>query len=101
AALGELLILGFYAFKDARTPLFVNILGLVTRWSLLALLVRLLTSSHAILAVPLALTGAGLVEALLLGNLLYLRLRSKVKTDKAVPRLERRRPRHETKRKRH
>ncbi|TMC19147.1 MAG: murein biosynthesis integral membrane protein MurJ [Chloroflexi bacterium] len=90
----SLLVLSFYALKDARTPLLINILGLATRWSLIILLLRLLTGSHMILAIPLAAGGVGIVESLVLGSLLFIRLRSKVKTDKGMLRLERRRGQH-------
>jgi putative peptidoglycan lipid II flippase len=90
----SLLVLSFYALKDARTPLLINILGLATRWSLIILLLRLLTGSHMILAIPLAAGGAGIVETLVLGSLLFVRLRSKVKTDRGMLRLERRRSKH-------
>jgi len=90
----SLLVLSFYALKDARTPLLINILGLATRWSLIILLLRLLTGSHMILAIPLAAGGVGIVETLVLGSLLFIRLRSKVKTDSGMLRLERRRGQH-------
>ena len=90
----SLLILSFYALKDARTPLLTNILALATRWSLIVLLLRLLTGSHMILAIPLAAGGAGVVETVVLGSLLFIRLRSKVKTDRGMLRLERRRKQH-------
>jgi len=90
----SLLVLSFYALKDARTPLLINILGLATRWSLIILLLRLFTGSHMILAIPLAAGGVGIVETLVLGSLLFIRLRSKVKTDKGMLRLERRRGQH-------
>ena len=90
----SLLVLSFYALKDARTPLLINVLGLATRWSLIILLLRLLTGSHMILAIPLAAGGVGIVESLVLGSLLFIRLRSKVKTDKGMLRLERRRGQH-------
>ena len=90
----SLLVLSFYALKDARTPLLINILGLATRWSLIIVLLRLLTGSHMILAIPLAAGGVGIVETLVLGSLLFIRLRSKVKTDKGMLRLKRRRNQH-------
>lgn len=85
----SLLVLSFYALKDARTPLLTNILALATRWTLIILLLRLFTGSRMILAIPLAAGGAGIVETLVLGSLLFMRLRSKVKVDKGMLRLER------------
>jgi peptidoglycan biosynthesis protein MviN/MurJ (putative lipid II flippase) len=79
----------FYAMKDALTPLFTNIVALGIRWGLVALLVRTLTGTHLILSVPLAAAGAGIGETLLLSTILYFRLRSKVRTDKGMQRLER------------
>ena len=94
AIAASLLVLSFYALKDARTPLLTNILALATRWSLIVLLLRLLTGSHMILAIPLAAAGVGIVETVVLGSLLFVRLRSKVKTDRGMLRLERRRKQH-------
>jgi putative peptidoglycan lipid II flippase len=87
----SLLVLSFYALKDARTPLLTNILALATRWTLIILLLRLFTGSQMILAIPLAAGGAGIVETLVLGSFLFMRLRSKVKVDKGMLRLKRRR----------
>ena len=89
----SLLVLSFYALKDARTPLLTNILALATRWTLIILLLRLFTGSQMILAIPLAAGGAGIVETLVLGSFLFMRLRSKVKVDKGMLRLKRRRNR--------
>ena len=90
-AIAQLLVLGFYALKDARTPLGGDVLALAARWTLIYMLTRTLTGTHVILAVPLAAAGAGISEALLLGFLLFMRLRNKAKTDKGMQRLERRR----------
>jgi putative peptidoglycan lipid II flippase len=86
-ALSGLLIIVFYALKDARSPLFINILGLLTRWGLIILLLRLLSSSSTLLAIPLATAGVGVVESLLLGWLLYVRLTANVQADKGMQRL--------------
>ncbi len=88
-AVAGLLVIGFYALKDARTPMFVNILGFAIRWSLLVLFLKLFTGSHAVLAIPLAAAGVGIVESLLLGSLLYVRLGAKIRTDKGWQRLVR------------
>ena len=88
-SLALVLVIGFYALKDARIPLFASILGLAARWSLIVLLLKSLSGSHVILAIPLAAAGTGVVESLFLSNFLYWRLRSKVKTDKGMLRLER------------
>jgi putative peptidoglycan lipid II flippase len=86
-----LLILSFYALKDARTPLLTNIGTFVVRVSLLLLLLRVFRGDMAILAIPLAASVTGTAEALLLGLLLFSRLRSKVNMDKGLQRLHRRR----------
>jgi len=87
-AIAQLLVLGFYAQKDARTPLFGDLLALAVRWTLIYTLTRTLTGTHVILAIPLAAAGAGIVESLLLGLLLFMRLRKRVKVDKGMQRLE-------------
>lgn len=86
-AIAQLLVLGFYAQKDARTPLVGDVLALVVRWTLIYTLTRTLTGTHVILAVPLAAAGAGIVESLLLGLLLFTRLGKRVKEDKGMQRL--------------
>ncbi|MFL5691547.1 MAG: murein biosynthesis integral membrane protein MurJ [Ktedonobacteraceae bacterium] len=88
-AVAGLLVVSFYALKDARTPMFVNILGFAIRWLLLVLFLRLFTGTHAVLAVPLAAAGVGIVESLLLGSLLYVRMGAKIHTDKGLQRLVR------------
>lgn len=90
-ATAELLVLAFYALKDARTPLLATLFALGVRWGLILLLLRVLTGPHVILTIPLAHAGAGTLEAILLSSLLFLRLRSKVKLDKGMHRLVRRR----------
>ncbi len=84
-----LLLVVFYAMKDALTPLFTNIVALGIRWGLIILLLRTLTGTHVILSIPLAAAGAGIGETIILGTVLYFRLRSKVQTDKGMQRLER------------
>src|SRR5258708_3535557 len=88
-AVAGLLVVSFYALKDARTPMFVNILGFAIRWSLLVLFLKLFTGTQAVLAVPLAAAGVGIVESLLLGSLLYVLLGAKIHPDKGWQRLVR------------
>ncbi len=85
--IATLLTLSFYALKDARPPLISSILSLATRWLLIVLLLRLLTGSHTILAIPLATGGGGLVETLFLGSLLIMQMRSRIKLDRGMQRL--------------
>jgi putative peptidoglycan lipid II flippase len=87
----NLLILSFYALKDARTPLLTNVGTLAARIGLIFLLLKVFRGDSAILALPLAASLVGTGEALLLGLLLFIRLRTKVRTDKGLQRLQQRR----------
>ena len=86
-----LLVTCFYALKDARTPLFTGIVTFVARIALLLLLFKLLTGRYAILAIPLAASVVGTVEAGCLSLILFVRLRKKIQTDKGLLRLKKRR----------
>jgi len=86
-----LLVTCFYAMKDARTPLFTGIGAVVVRIALLILLLKLLTDKYTILAIPLAASVVGTADAVLLSLILFMRLRGKVKTDKGLQRLQKRR----------
>lgn len=86
-----LLILSFYALKDARTPLMTNIVTLIVRISLILFLLRVLSGTATIMALPLAASITGTGEALVLGLLLWTRLRAKAKTDRGLLRLQQRR----------
>jgi putative peptidoglycan lipid II flippase len=88
---GELFTRSFVALKDTKTPLFVNIFGLAARYGLIVLLLRLFRGQSLILAIPLAVAGSMTAEALLLYLLLSIRLYTKVKADKGMQRLQRRR----------
>jgi len=79
---GDLLSRGFYALKDARTPLFTNIFSLLVRTGLIIFLLKLFVGKSALIAISLAASGAVTAEALLLGYLLYLRLRAKIRHEK-------------------
>ncbi len=74
--------------KDARTPLFTNLFALAMRYGLIVLLLKLMTGTSVIMAIPLAATVSVTAEALLLYLLLFLRLRAKVKVDKGMQRLQ-------------
>ncbi len=86
-----LLVLCFYALKDARTPLLTNIAALATRIGLIILLLQMLTGKYEILAIPLAASLTSTAQAALLCLILLIRLRTKVKTDKGMQRLQRQR----------
>ncbi|HJT54989.1 MAG TPA: murein biosynthesis integral membrane protein MurJ [Ktedonobacteraceae bacterium] len=85
----ELLNRSFYALKDARTPLFMDIVALGARIGLIVMLVRLLHGKYLLLSIPLAVGGAAALEAVLLAFLLLGRLRAKAKTDQPAQRLQR------------
>lgn len=91
SAAGDLITRGFFALKDAQTPLYTNIFALLSRWGLLVLLLNKLPSSLVILSIPLALAGSATAEALLLSLILLWRLHLYVKTDQGIIRLQRRR----------
>ena len=90
-AAGNLIAGGFFALKDAWTPFFTNTYTLIVRWICLYLLFSLLSPSLSILAVPLALAIAASSEAILMCLLLLFRLRRRLKLDKGLLRLHRRR----------
>jgi putative peptidoglycan lipid II flippase len=83
-----LLILCFYALKDARTPLFTNIGNLTLHIILLVILIKVLTGPEALLGILLATVIATTLEAIVLSLILFMRLRRKVKTDKSAIRLQ-------------
>ncbi|MBV9230492.1 MAG: murein biosynthesis integral membrane protein MurJ [Chloroflexi bacterium] len=84
---------GFFALKDAVTPFLSNTLGLLTRYGLLVLFFQVLAGKGAIiiLAVPLALTGGVICETIFTSVMLLWRLQRRIKTDKGMQRLLRRR----------
>ena len=88
---GELIVNGFFALKDTRTPLFTNTFALTMRIGLILLLLRVLHGTSIILAIPLSLSGSATLEAILLCIVLLLRLRQKVQQDAGMVRLQRRR----------
>jgi hypothetical protein len=87
----ELINRSFYALRDARTPLLTDILALGVRIGLIVMLVRLLHGKYLLLSIPLAVGGAAAFEALLLGFLLLVRLRTKINMDKGMQRLQQQR----------
>jgi putative peptidoglycan lipid II flippase len=88
-SMAALLFIIFYALKDAWTPFFINLIGLGIHFLLVVYLLRTLHGQHIILSIPLAGAGSGTAETVLFATILYLRLRSKVRTDKGMQRLER------------
>jgi putative peptidoglycan lipid II flippase len=88
---GELFTRGFVALKDTKTPLFANILGLGIRCGLIVLFLHLFSKQSVILAIPLSVAVSMTTEALFLSLLLFRRLAKKVKEDKGIQRLQRRR----------
>lgn len=86
-----LLILCFYALKDARTPLFTSISMLFLHIFLLMTLLKIFTGSQAILGILLIGAATATADAVLLCLILFVRLRGKVKEDKGAQRLQKRR----------
>jgi putative peptidoglycan lipid II flippase len=90
-AAGDLISRGYYALKDAHTPLFTNSFSVLTRLGLMVLFFKILPAHLLILAIPLALAAASTAEAGLLSLILLLRLAKRVRTDRGMVRLRRRR----------
>ncbi len=90
-AAGELLANGFFGVKDTRTPLVTNTFALVARYGLILFFLHMLSGIWVILAIPLATSGSATADALLMAAILLWRLRGKVKIDKGMLRLQRRR----------
>lgn len=90
-AAGNLIINGFFALKDAVTPLLTNTYAMLAHWGLLYLLFHLLSGSSAVLAIPLALAGSTTTEAALLCTILLFRLQRRIRQDRGMQRLQRRR----------
>jgi putative peptidoglycan lipid II flippase len=91
SAAGDLITRGFFALKDAQTPLYTNIFALLSRWGLILLLLDVLPGDLVILSIPLALAGSATAEAVLLLAILLWRLHLHVKMDQGIKRLQRRR----------
>ena len=90
-ALSNLIPTGFFALKDALTPFLCNLLALLLHIALLFLLFQVLQGPEIILAIPLALVGSTLFEALLQFLLLFYYLHKRVPLDEGMKRLQRRR----------
>ena len=88
---GDLVVRGFFALKDAWTPLGTNLFALASRVSLVILLLHWLQGPWVILAIPLALAGSASAEAMLLCLLFLYRLRKRISLDQGMQRLQRRR----------
>ncbi len=86
-AAGNLLAGGFFALKDALTPLCTNIFALVSRIGLLMFLPIALKGPMIILSIPLALAGSATAEAFVMALILLLRLGLRIKRDKGMERL--------------
>ncbi|GAC1565569.1 MAG: murein biosynthesis integral membrane protein MurJ [Ktedonobacteraceae bacterium] len=78
---GELLVRTFYAMKDARTPLCTTILNVAAHIGLIYFFLSIYSGTHAIIAIPLANSGASTLEAILLCLLLNMRLRTKIASE--------------------
>ena len=83
-----LLILCFYALKDARTPLFTNIGVLALHTILLVVFTKVFTGQEAILGILLPGAVTGTIEVGFLSLILFKRLHGKVKMDTGALRLQ-------------
>lgn len=96
---GEMLVNGFFALKDTRTPLLTNIFSLALRFGLTMLLLNLLLhTTIIIMAIPLATSGASIIETIILAIVLLIRLHFAVRKDQGMLRLQRYRLWQETRR---
>lgn len=77
----EMFVRAFFALQDARTPLFTNIINFAVHVGLILFLLATFTGQNTILAIPLATSGSITAECVLLGILLYFRLRRKIKKE--------------------
>jgi putative peptidoglycan lipid II flippase len=89
--LGLLTVLGFYALKDALTPLIVTVFELAAHVGFAVFLLKIFNGGNAILALPMSASLSATLAATALCLILFLRLRAKVKTDRGMQRLLRRR----------
>src|SRR5260370_20117920 len=80
----QLLILSFYALKDAQTPLLTNIATLGMRVSLILVLLRVLPGPFALLALPLAASVAGTVGGVVVRLLLLRRFATQGKSERRM-----------------
>lgn len=85
-----ILILAFYAMKNALAPLYASVIALLAHAGAVLLFLHVFSGSQQILAIPLALAADGTATTLLLVCWLYFGLRSKVRTDRGMQRLARR-----------
>jgi len=90
----EIVVRSYYALKDAYTPLVFDILALAARFGLMLLFLKLLAGPYVILAIPVASSVSVTAQTIMLGSMLFLRLRKKIKTDKGLERLKRMRARN-------
>jgi putative peptidoglycan lipid II flippase len=89
-AAASLLILTFYALKNALVPFCTTLVAFLAHLGALVFFVHLFSGSYQIMAVPLALAADGIVTALLLAALLWLVfLPTRVRNDRGMQRLTR------------
>ena len=89
--LASLLSLTFYAMKNAVLPLAACAVSLLAHVGTIFLFLSIFSGSQQILAIPLGLAVDGCASTLLLGLLLFLNLRSRVRKDEGMQRLLNRR----------
>ncbi|HVU66208.1 MAG TPA: murein biosynthesis integral membrane protein MurJ [Ktedonobacteraceae bacterium] len=88
-ALTSLLSLTFYAMKNAVLPMIACAASLLAHIGGILLFFALFSGEYQILAVPLGLAADGLASTILLGVLLLLGLRTRVRKDQGMQRLQR------------
>ena len=81
----EMFVRAFFALKNARIPMFTNIVNLAVHIGLILYLLTICTGQNTILAIPLAASGSATAECILLGILLYFNLRRKIQKELATP----------------
>jgi peptidoglycan biosynthesis protein MviN/MurJ (putative lipid II flippase) len=89
----ELIMRSCYALKDAFTPLLIDLLALAARFGLILLFLKVMAGPYVIMTIPLAISVSATAQTMLLGTMLFVRLRKKIKMDKGLERLKRMRTR--------
>jgi putative peptidoglycan lipid II flippase len=90
-AMVGLLPTGFFALQDGLTPFLCNVFGLLLHIVLIFLFFQVLQGPAIILAIPLAMVGSSMAEAVVQSLLLFYRLHKRIPLDEGMRRLQRRR----------
>ncbi len=76
----EVITRGLIALRDTRTPLLTNTAQIVTR----AVIIAVILDARGVVAIPVAFAAAASAEALVLGWVLWLKLRNRIATAEVV-----------------